>query len=94
MSTRDEYVEQMKAQLDKWNAELDQIEERAAELQGEARENFDKRQSQLRDQMQQTRDKFNELQQAGVDRWDNLRGELDHLRKALVQSFNYFKSQV
>jgi uncharacterized protein YukE len=94
MSRREEYIEQMKTQLDTWNAELDKLEERAYEFQGEAKERFEDRQQTIRRQLEEVKEKLQNLQKEGTDRWETMRNEIENLRSALVSSFNYFKSQV
>lgn len=94
MSRRDEYIEQMKAQLDVWNKQIDQLQERATIAQGDAEASLRDRMQTIREQMNQAKSKLNELQTVGAERWEATQSEMENLRSALVSSFNYFKSQV
>jgi hypothetical protein len=50
--------------------------------------------SHLREMSQPARDKLDALKAASESQWDSLSAEADKIYKALVHSFNYFKSQV
>lgn len=94
MPTRDEVIEKLKAQLDTLNAKMDELEAKADEASGEAKAEYEKRMQHLKEMAQPARDKLDELRSAGEGQWDRLSAEADKYYKALVHSFNYFKSQV
>jgi chromosome segregation ATPase len=94
MSRRDEYIEQIKTQLDAWNKQIDKLQERATIAQGDAEASLRDRMQAMREQLNQAKSKLNELQTVGADRWEATQSEMENLRGALVSSFNYFKSQV
>jgi hypothetical protein len=94
MPTRDEVIEKLKQQLDTLNAKLGELEAKADEASGEARAEYVKRMQHLREMAEPARDKFRELRDAGEGQWDRLSAEADKHYKALVHSYNYFKSQV
>ena len=61
MSKKDAYVEQLKAQLDEWNAEVDKLKTRADKAQAEAQQAYLKQIEALRDHQQAANAKLNEL---------------------------------
>jgi len=69
MKNRDEYVENLKVQLDHWNAEMAKWEAKALEAQAEGRAEFDKRLQALREQAMY---QMNLLQSAAGDAWKDL----------------------
>jgi uncharacterized coiled-coil DUF342 family protein len=87
MNRRDEFVEQMKARLDEWNAEIDRLAERARQASGEARERYHDDIERLRRRRDETRRRLEELQHAGEAAWDSLQQGLEDawelLRRAL-----------
>jgi vacuolar-type H+-ATPase subunit H len=94
MSKRDEVIEKLKQQLDFANSKLDELEEKADQVSGEARQKYEEQMSHLREMSQPARDKLDALKAASESQWDSLSAEADKIYKALVHSFNYFKSQV
>lgn len=94
MPNRDEVIANLKDQLDVLNAKLGELEAKANEASGEAKAEYEKHMNHLNEMAQPAKDKFNELRDAGEGQWDQLTAEADKYYKALVHSFNYFKSQV
>ena len=94
MSKRDEVIEKLKQQLDFANSKLDELEVKAGQVSGEARQKYEQQMVHLREMSQPARDKLDALMAAGENQWDSLSAEADKIYKALVHSFNYFKSQV
>ena len=94
MSRRDEFINNLKEQLDALNRQIDRFEAKAEEASGEAREKYRARVAQLREMARPAQQKLGELVAAGEDRWHRLEGETEKVYKAFVHSFNYFKSQL
>ncbi len=94
MPTRDEVIEKLKQQLDYTNQKLDELEARADQVSGEARLKYEEQMKHLREMSQPARDKLDAIKAAGESQWDSLSAESEKIYKALVHSFNYFKSQV
>ena len=49
MSSRDDYLDQFKAKLDEWNAEIDKLESNARQAQADAKVQYDKQLEALRE---------------------------------------------
>ena len=94
MSKRDVYVEKMKTQLDDLNGKMDELEAKATQAKGEARDKYQAEMAKLKKQSQVAKGKLDELKSATEDKWDAMVAEMDKVRDAFVHSFNYFKSQV
>ena len=94
MSNREEVIEKLKSQLDSTNQKLDELEVKAQQVSGEARQKYETQMKHLREMSQPARDKLEAIMAAGESQWDSLSAEADKIYKALVHSFNYFKSQV
>lgn len=94
MASREQVIEQLKSQLDTLNAKLDQLEAKADEASGEAKQQYKRRIQELQEMAQPARDKLNELKSAGEGQLERLTSESEKIYKALVHSYNYFKSQV
>jgi vacuolar-type H+-ATPase subunit H len=94
MSNREEVIEKLKSQLDSTNQKLDELEVKAQQVSGEARQKYEAQMKHLREMSQPARDKLEAIMAAGESQWDSLSAEADKIYKALVHSFNYFKSQV
>ena len=93
-TTRTEYTEKMKRQLDALNKNMDALEAKASEAKADAREKYKTEMKKLRHQSQLARAKLDEITAAGEDGWDKMVAEMEKVRDAFAHSFNYFKSQV
>ncbi|MBT8041170.1 MAG: hypothetical protein HKO85_11295 [Xanthomonadales bacterium] len=94
MSKRDEVIQKMKAQLDEMNAQLDELESKASSGQQKLGQKYDEQVAQLRSSARSVKKKLDEMKAAGDDRWDAVVAEAEKVQKALVHSFNYFRSQL
>lgn len=94
MPTRDELIQTMKNQLDELNAELGELEQKAHSGREKLGQKFDEQVAHIKAASEAARKKLDELRAAGDDRWEAVVAEAEKVRKALVHSFNYFKSQL
>ena len=69
MTDRDQYVEKLKAQLDEWNAQIKTWEGRSAEVQTEARAEWEKQLDAFRRQRDQGLEQMRQIQAASIDAW-------------------------
>ncbi|NIP89913.1 MAG: hypothetical protein GWO21_13565, partial [Gammaproteobacteria bacterium] len=61
---RDEYVENVKSQLDEWNARLERLEEDARLVRDEGRREYEQRIAQLRAKTEEYKKRLTEVQSA------------------------------
>ncbi len=93
-TTRKEYIEKMKRQLDALNANMDSLEVKASDAKADAREKYKVEMSKLRHQSKLAAAKLKEVSAAGEDGWDKMVAEMEKMRDAFIHSFNYFKTQI
>ncbi|HSN79500.1 MAG TPA: hypothetical protein VLR44_03890 [Rhodoferax sp.] len=95
MTTKDVYIETMKAQLDELDAKMNKLDAKAKEAKADAHDAYLEEMRKLRYQSKVANAKLEELKAAASqDNWDAMVKEADKVREAFVHSFNYFKSQV
>ena len=94
MSKRDEVIRTMKAQLDEVNSHLAELEKMAKTGQQKLGQTYDEHVAQLKESSRAFKQKLDELKDAGDDKWEAMSAEAVKIQKALVHSFNYFKSQL
>lgn len=94
MSKRDDVIRKMKAQLDEVNAHLDELEKKAKSGQQKLGQKYDEQVVQLQASSRAVKNKLDDIKAAGDDKWEAMAAEADKVQKALVHSFNYFKSQL
>jgi uncharacterized coiled-coil DUF342 family protein len=75
--TRDTYVQKMKAQLDRWNEEIDRLAARAAEVKADAREEYRARIEDLRTKRHVAEGKLDELRHSGEEAWSDLKAGME-----------------
>jgi hypothetical protein len=83
MTTREEYQRRMQAQLDEWSADINKFAARAEKKKIDARVEYDERLKDLKDLREKARTKLAELKNAGDDKWENLKVELEHTWNSL-----------
>ena len=94
MSKREEYIENMKQQLDGLNAQLKELETKGKAAQAEFLEKHAEQITQLREHYVAALAKLDEVKSASEDKWESVVTEGEKIHKAFVHSFNYFKSQL
>jgi len=94
MTTRDEYTEMMKKELDTMNANMDSLEAKAQELKDDARHLYQENMRKLRHESKMASAKLDELRASSGETWDAMVMEMEKVRDAFTHSFSYFKSQI
>jgi multidrug resistance efflux pump len=94
MSKRDDYVNKLKGQLDKWNAEVANWEAKAQKAQAEARAGYEKHLTELRRQRDQALEQMKRVQAASGDAWVDLVRGADEawakMRESLEKARSHF----
>ena len=97
MTTRDDYIQKMKAELDRWNEQIGKWEAKATEAQASARGEYDRQLQTLRQQRDQALYQLNLLQSAAGNAWVDLaRGAdaaWDTLRESVEKAATHFRSR-
>ena len=94
MTTRDVYIEKMKAHLDTLNASMNELEAKAKEAREDARDKYQAEMAKLQQQYRVAVAKLDDMKAAGADTWEAMVAEMEKVRDAFVHSFSYFKSQL
>ena len=82
-------IERVLRHLSAWN-----LQPESRDVSGEARQKVEEQLNQLKELAEPAREKMQELMQSGEERWQSLSAEADKTYKALVHSYNYFKSKL
>lgn len=77
MTTRNEYVEELKHRLDDWNAQIAKWEGKARVAKTDMRIEYEMHLDALRKQREETSVKLKELQATSGDAWKELKAGLD-----------------
>lgn len=94
MKTKETYIAKMKLQLDELDVKMNALEAKAKDAKEAAHDKYVEDMAKLRAQLQLAKAKFDDLADAGEDKWDNMVVEMEKVRDAFAHSFNYFKSQL
>lgn len=73
MSLKDEYIAKLKAQLDEWSAEIDELEVKAHLAKADAKDKYQEQLAVLKTKRDEAKSKVNELQGAAEDAWEELK---------------------
>lgn len=84
---RDEFVANLKKQLDEWNAKIDELEIRAKRGRDEAEVQADLGLAELRDRRDEMQRKLREIREAGENVSADLRRNVERARDELVGAF-------
>jgi hypothetical protein len=95
MSERDEYVEKLKAQLDRWNADIGKWEAKMQSAQAEARAGYEAQLASIRQHRDQVAYQMKLMQAAAGDAWlDLMRGTEEawaRMREAFDKAGEHFR---
>jgi uncharacterized coiled-coil DUF342 family protein len=72
ITRRDEYVAKMKAKLDEWNTQIDELEAKARQAKAQVAQEHQERIVDLKRKRDQAQEKLKEVQEAGEDAWKTL----------------------
>lgn len=83
MSTKDEYVAKLKAQLDEWSTDIDALEVKASEAKAELSDKYAEQLAELKAKRDEAKVKMAEVQDAAGDAWEELKKVAKKLGAAL-----------
>jgi predicted nuclease with TOPRIM domain len=79
MNTKDEYVAKMKAKLEEWSAQIDQLEAKSRELKAQATQEQQERIAELKRRREEAAAKLKEMQEASADSWESLKSGVEQI---------------
>ena len=95
MTTRNEYVEQLKQNLDKWNSDLAKWEAKAKTAKTDMRIEYEMQLETLRKQREEAMAKLQEVQASSGEAWKDIRAGADaawaSMREALEKATSHFQ---
>lgn len=92
MSKRDDFVAQMQAKLDKWNAEIDELEAKARQQKAQMTADHHARLAGLKQKRNEAADKLSEVRNASEDAWERLKTGADQIWDDLKQTVQETKN--
>ena len=92
MMNRDEYVQKLKTQLDQWNAEAKQWEQKAQQAQSHMKTEYEKQLANLNAQRDQALYRMKLLQNASQDAWVDMMKGADQAWKDMQDAFSKARS--
>ncbi len=93
MSTRDAYVEKLKAQLDQWNAQIAEWEARGKKAQTDSHLEYEKQLAAYHQQRDQALEQLRKVQGASADAWQELSRGADEAWARMREAFEKARSQ-
>ncbi len=84
---RDEYVQKLKTQIDKWNAEAGHWEVQMKDAQGKVREEYAKQLAQVKSKREEMLTQMKLLQNASADAWTDMMRGADQAWKSMQEAF-------
>ena len=89
---RDEYVQKLKAQIDRWNGEAAKLEARAKQAQVKAQAEYAAQLEQFRKRRDAALREMQRIQAASVDAWRELARGADAALKSMQAAFEKARS--
>jgi len=95
MTDREVYIKKMKAKLDKWDADIDQLEARSKKAKADLKLKYSDEIDRLKAQREEAAGKLSELKRAGEGAWGDLKigieSAWDTLGTAVSSALSRFK---
>jgi uncharacterized coiled-coil DUF342 family protein len=90
---RDAYVQQLKAKMDEWNAEIDKLKAKADQAKAGSKIEYQKQMEDLREKRNKFQNRITEIEQAGEGAWEDLKQGVESSWEALKLSLSKAKSR-
>jgi hypothetical protein len=84
---RDDYIKTMNAKLDEFDQKLDGLDERAAALKGQVRDEFKANIDRLRDERRAVGEKLADIDNVNVESWTTMKQDVDSAFASLENSY-------
>ena len=93
-STREDYLNKVKAKLDEWNAEIGVLEARLDQVKADARIQYQKQLEDARKRRDELKQKLDQVSSSGEEAWGELKSGLDLAWDALSDAVKSAKSKI
>ncbi|MGD9098220.1 MAG: hypothetical protein PVF97_09045 [Desulfobacterales bacterium] len=92
-TTRDAYVQKVKAKLDEWNAEIDRLEAQARQKEADAQTSLQEQIDQVKAKRRAAEEKLDDVRQAGGDAWEDLKSGVELAAEAVGDALRSARSR-
>ena len=93
MSTRDAYVQKLKAQIDDWNADIAKLEAKAGQAAADARVKYEQSLDSLRADRDKVGEKIEQIQKSSDDAWEEVQAGAQDLWERTKAAFAAAKAE-
>ena len=73
MKNREEYIDELAAQLKEWSAKIDELESKASAAKADVKTGYENQIKLLKDKQDAATQRLQELKDASADAWDTLK---------------------
>ena len=87
MSTRDNYLKEVKQKLDQWNKDIDKMEDKIKEAGSDVKDDYNKKLTALKKKRDEAQEKFKEMQDTTESVWDDVKDGFENTWKAISNTF-------
>ncbi len=92
MSTREEFVAQMQAKIEEWNAAIDELQAKARKKQAQATQDYHAQLAELQNQRDEAAEMLKKAQKATEETWEDLKTKAERIWDEVQQGFQETKS--
>jgi chromosome segregation ATPase len=93
MTSRDAYVEKIKAQIDQWNAEINKFQAQARQAAADVKIEYEEQVADLKGRRDALRQRLADLQQAGDEAFEDLKEGTDKALEGIKGAFAKARSR-
>ena len=94
MTTKNEYLDKAKQQLDEWAGDLDALQAKTADAAGDLKAKYDAQMVELRAKLKEGEAKWAELKDSADDVWDDFKDEAEEKWAALAEGYKASKDKM
>ena len=88
IADKDACIAKAKARLDRWNADIEEPQSKAAEAEADARIEYDKQIADLRKQRDEAEAKMKEMREASEEAWGDMKAGFDRAWRSVSGAFD------
>ena len=86
MNERQDYIKKMKARLEEWKRDIEQLETKADSAEGKLKQNYHEQIARLQQQRDDAARKLEDLQNSSGDAWKDLKSGIEMAWDAMGQA--------
>lgn len=93
MGMKEAYQQKIRAQLDKWSAEIEKLKAGAENTDADTRIKYQKKIQELRTMQEKAEKKLDELKESRGEAWEDLKSGIEEAKDALGKALQSAKSR-